>query len=85
MCDRKTLYQVHQISILSHLEYHTWKHQNFRAGFRQDGIFGIQIKGPFWTISGLQMEELSLNIVDLQHENQQPSTKHISKSFPLPF
>jgi hypothetical protein len=68
MCDRKTLYQVHQISILSHLEYHTWKHQNFRPGFRQDGIFGIQVKGPFWPISGLQMEELSLTIVGLQYE-----------------
>ena len=85
MCDRKTLYQVHQISILSHLEYHTWKHQNFRPGFRQDSIFGMRAKSPFWAISGLQMEELWLKLVDLHHDIQQPSTKHIFKSCPLPF
>ena len=29
MCDRKTIYQVLQISILSHLEYHIWETSKF--------------------------------------------------------
>jgi hypothetical protein len=61
------------------------KHQNFTPEFRQNSIFGMQEKSSFWAISGLQMEELWLNLVGLQHEIQQPSTKHIFKSFTLPF
>ena len=61
------------------------KHQNFTPEFRQNSIFGMQAKSPFWAISGLQMEELWLKLVDLHHDIQQPSTKHIFKSCPLPF
>ena len=85
MCDRKTIYQCLKSPSSLTLSIISGKHQNFRPGFRQDSIFGMQAKSPFWAISGLQMEELWLKLVDLHHDIQQPSTKHIFKSCPLPF